>query len=159
MSLIESNCCFMISGLTSPNTLTLGWTGGMIGGGSVSLWLLPATTTSVCTIQIDGPMETYQPLAEYGSLLEAESAAASDSLALLDEFGLADSINLGPFNQSEVRSKLMSLFQKGWEPVTWDSLAREVEELSLQPLGSESHTERDQLLDRYLDLVVESAPM
>jgi hypothetical protein len=131
----------------------------MVGGGSVSLWLLPATDTSVWIIQIDGAMETYQTLAEYGSLKEAESAAASESLALLDEFGLADSVNLGPFNRSEVRSKLVSLLKKGREPVTWDSLARKVEELSLQPFGSEGHNEQDQLLDRYLDLVVESSPM
>ena len=51
----------MIDRLTSPSTLTLGWTGGMIGGGSVSLWLLPATATSVWTIEIDGAAETYQP--------------------------------------------------------------------------------------------------
>jgi hypothetical protein len=146
----------MIERLTSPSTLTLGWTGGMIGGGSVSLWLLPATATSVWTIEIDGAAETYQPLAEYGSVEEAESAAASESLSMFSRYGLADRIDPGPFDRSEIRSKLMSALEKGWEPFTWDLLAMKVEELSVQSLGSEANTERDQLLDRYLDLAVQS---
>jgi hypothetical protein len=146
----------MLDRLASPSTLALGWTGGMIGGGSVSLWLLPATDTSVWTIEIDGAAETYQPLAEYGSVEEAESAAASESLSMVSRYGLADRIDPGPFDRSAIRSKLVSALEKGSEPFTWDILAMKVEELSVQSLGSEANTERDQLLDRYLDLAVQS---
>jgi hypothetical protein len=146
----------MLDRLTSPNTLTLGWTGGMIGGGTVSILLLPATAASVWTIEIDTANETYEPLAEYGSIEEAESAAASESLSMLSTYGMADSISPGPFDRSEIRSQLMSALQKDLEPVTWDILAMKVEELSRQPHGSETLTERDQLLDRYLDLVLQS---
>ena len=111
------------------------------------------------SIEIDGTMETYQPLAEYGSVEEAESAAASESLCIVSKYGLADRIDPGPFDRSVIRAKLVVLLQQGREPVTWDNLIVKVEELSSQPPGSEGLTERDQLLDRYLDLVVESSPM